>query len=71
MTGPGMIFLNQNRVGSNVIEDCTFLAMSIVKYCSRFLRDIVDASSLETFEVRLDMALSYPADCTRVGQDDP
>lgn len=52
--GQEVVFLKQNRLDSGGIEDWTFLARSMVKYCGRLLRDVVDASSLETFEVRLD-----------------
>ncbi|KFP96211.1 hypothetical protein N329_04269, partial [Haliaeetus albicilla] len=36
----------------------TFLIMSMVKLWQRLPREVVDAPSLETFQVRLDGALS-------------
>ncbi|KFR05681.1 hypothetical protein Y956_02804, partial [Nipponia nippon] len=35
-----------------------FFTMSVVKHRNRLPREVVDAPSLETFKVRLDVALS-------------
>jgi len=37
-----------------------FFTMKVVKHWDRLPREVVDASSLETFKVRLDGALSNP-----------
>jgi len=52
-----------------------FYTMRVVKHWNRFPRQVVDALSLETFEIRLDGALSnliqlkmsllFAGDCTR------
>jgi len=36
-----------------------FVTMRVVKHWHRLPREVVDAPSLETFQVRLDWALSY------------
>ena len=48
-----------------------FLYMRVVKHWNGLPREVVEAPSLETFQTRLDRALSgVPAHCGGVGLDD-
>jgi len=44
--------------GTTVIKRKKFFTVRVVKHWNRLARDVVDASSLEAFKVRLDGALS-------------
>ncbi|KFQ68774.1 hypothetical protein N335_05803, partial [Phaethon lepturus] len=48
--------LKKRRFRLDIKQKC--FTMRVVKHCPRLPREVVDAPSLETFQVRLDGALS-------------